>query len=197
MIMKSNNVADALPNSPAHRVAAFLKTHGPSTKHEIMDGVGLSFSSAGTLLARLRLEEVVRLVIPTARHQPYRWAANPGWVAPLEAEGAPIPMRKLQYITRDQLADLRDEIEDWYRETQRLVAQCDRSIKHFSERKSTNDNRIEALARDLRKMQQLLGLEPCPQDVGGEHVAWSYFHVWIARINKRLDELELRLNKPV
>ena len=101
------------------------------------------------------------------------------------------------YITRDQLADLRDEIEDLLQSTQQtceIVSRRCRSLERsFNDMKRTE----ERLALDFSAAQELFGLDKKAPSyrIRGEPVTWSYFHSWITRINQRLDELERMLRK--
>jgi vacuolar-type H+-ATPase subunit H len=126
------------------------------------------------------------------------------------------PIKKIEYVTREMLADLRDEIEhvleDARKEVERARKLAERINKQMIEESTKwekhvlNDNKrpdrlmetykehmkiIQKLQRDVSVMQVMLGLDRRPElAVHSEPVRSSYFHVWIARINERLDRLE-------
>ena len=51
-------------------------------------------------------------------------------------------------------------------------------------------NEVQTTLRDIRLMLGLQQSQNAP--VLSEPVPWSYFHVWIAHINERLEQLERR-----
>ena len=110
-----------------------------------------------------------------------------------------------QYVTREMLADLRDEIEDVV-EVARIACeqaskQVDKANKWpeemlFARRKLLDayddlNHRLEEFKLDLKRIQAVLGLDINRHTVF-QPVTWSYFHVWISRINERLEKLEKR-----
>jgi hypothetical protein len=111
-----------------------------------------------------------------------------------------------RYITREDLATLRDEIEELVGDATQRV---DNAMQHlnvaikvateleraFEGSYEKNKRLIETMHLDVRRMKAVLGLDKvCPPYSAalGEHVAASYFHSWIARINERLDRLEAK-----
>jgi hypothetical protein len=55
----------------------------------------------------------------------------------------------------------------------------------------TNVQTLDEVKTALRDIRLMLGLETSQNArVLSEPVPWSYFHVWIARINERLERLE-------
>jgi hypothetical protein len=112
--------------------------------------------------------------------------------------------KRTRYVTRAMLAKLRDEIED-------LLTRCEheisaareynkkieemwhRSTRHIETEGGNNRRAIEQMEIKVRRVLHLLGLEQSSSNAPaglGEPVPWSYFHVWIARINERLEQLE-------
>lgn len=95
-------------------------------------------------------------------------------------------------VTRGQLADLRDEIEaiiqsyagqlkDAYNRTDNAFAAHRQSKLQIEETRRLVDEARAVLAMDSGQPQT---------SALGDRVTWSYFHVWIARINERLTKLE-------
>lgn len=111
-------------------------------------------------------------------------------------EAAPIPRRKPEFVTREMLADLRDEIEIVLENARKSCEAATRSVKRQWNEQSQIEREVESMRKDVAAMRVVLGLDtgdPHPSKLG-ERVTWSYFHVWIARINARLDKLEERCN---
>jgi hypothetical protein len=101
------------------------------------------------------------------------------------------PLPQLQLATRNQFDDLRNAVGVM----SQVVDQSDRSSHYALENIRKQDHRIDKLQVDVKKMLELLGLEPRCYAHAGEHVAWSYFHVWVRRINNQLQELEMSITK--
>jgi hypothetical protein len=109
----------------------------------------------------------------------------------------PIPMKPPEYVTREMLANLRDELEEYFVQTQETMH---RAEKFLSRRDRVRDEldkvlaRVDAMERSVNNMLGLLSLKQIPRHTSALHepVTWSYFHSWIARINERLDKLEKR-----
>lgn len=80
------------------------------------------------------------------------------------------------------LSDLRDELFRYVIERT--------SGAHDAEQKTKRA--IEQMQIAVREVRGLLGMTELPPHarVLSEPVPWSYFHVWIARINERLEQLE-------
>jgi len=102
-----------------------------------------------------------------------------------------------EFITRSQLAQLRDEVETVLRRSEDACSLV-HSRCHSLEREYHQTKRVEEkMLLDIGIVQEMLALEggakgrPSPH-VRREPVSWSYFHSWITRINKRLDEIEAK-----
>jgi hypothetical protein len=92
-----------------------------------------------------------------------------------------------EYVRRDQLGDLRDELEELVSGYTRRAEAMHQKIEEFLSENETH--------RSIRDIKRVLGLADAPQhaSVMHERVSWAYFHVWIGRINDRLTEIEKRL----
>ena len=89
-----------------------------------------------------------------------------------------------KYVTRDQLADLRDEIEG-------LLYRATEQATNAANRADADKKLIKDMQASLRNVQQVLQLDYDPHaPVMVGQVSWSYFHVWISRVVQRLDAIE-------
>ena len=89
-----------------------------------------------------------------------------------------------KYVTRDQLADLRDEIEN-------LILRATQQVTEATNRADADKKLIRDMQSSLRNMQHVLDLNPDPHaPVMTGQISWSYFHVWISRVVQRLDRIE-------
>ena len=108
------------------------------------------------------------------------------------------PKKKVEYVTRDMLSRLRDEIEDIMDQAN---AATDRAERELRQRNKFIDNfykieaRFEAIEKSVQDMKGLMGLDHIPShaSVLNQSVTWSYFHSWISQINARIEKLERKL----
>jgi hypothetical protein len=110
--------------------------------------------------------------------------------------------RSSQYLKREELAPLRDELEDmvsdYLQDAQIQNRAVKRSLDATSRQRLDFHKQQEEIQRTIRDIKCVLGLEDCPPHTSvlhEQHVSWSYFHVWIARINKRIDKIEKMLEE--
>jgi hypothetical protein len=102
---------------------------------------------------------------------------------PMSSPTPPPWLLPQNYVKRGELVEVRDEIFQY------VIART--SGAHDAEQNTERE--IKKLQIAVREMRGLLGINvslPPHARVLGEPVPWSYFHVWIARINERLEQLE-------
>ena len=80
------------------------------------------------------------------------------------------------------LSDLRDELF-------RYVIERTSGAHDAEQRTKRAIEQMQIAVREVRGLLGITELSPHAR-VLGEPVPWSYFHVWIARINERLEQLE-------
>ena len=107
----------------------------------------------------------------------------------------------VEYVTRDMLADLRDEIEEVLDKSNATLMRVEKELQRRDRILSAfhkAESRVEAMEKTVRDVKGLLGIERIPPYSPALHepVSWSYFHVWIARINERLEQLEKKMSAP-
>jgi len=105
------------------------------------------------------------------------------------------PRPKVEYVTRDMLADLRDEIEDILSDSKATTERTLETLKrrnNYIESFHKIEARFEAAEKSVKEMKGLMGLENIPRHsrVLHEPVTWAYFHSWISQINARIERLE-------
>ena len=95
-------------------------------------------------------------------------------------------------VTRDMLADLRDEIEDLLRRCENEIVNTRERVTRLRKAYDENNRALEVMNRQLDDVKTVLGFDQSDPNapVLSEPVPWSYFHVWIARINESLKRLE-------
>lgn len=100
--------------------------------------------------------------------------------------------KPVEYVTREMLADLRDEIEDVLENARKACSEATRARRYNYER--GKNEAMKTLRADVDEMRLVLGLDKskrvCDPAVLSEPISWSYFHAWIARINERIKHLE-------
>jgi hypothetical protein len=96
------------------------------------------------------------------------------------------------YITREDLADLRDEIEEVLERAQQTTFLAERRSDSLLKEYDKMQRTEEKLLRNFNTMRAVFDLDknPPPRNMRAEQVTWSYFHSWISRINARLEALE-------
>jgi hypothetical protein len=108
-----------------------------------------------------------------------------------------LPAKTSNFVTRDQLVDLRDELEEMYDEYLRRV-EYNRGIL---ERADITYQKVHSLSertdRAIRDINRVLGIETdAPRrGVMREAPSWAVFHAWIGRMNERFDKIDARLDK--
>lgn len=112
-----------------------------------------------------------------------------------------VELTKPDYVTRDMLAALRDELEDLFDTSNATIDRAERALQDdTSDICAEFENiqiRLAALESSVQKMRGLLGLKHVPRRKLTEPVPWSYFHVWIARINAAAGAARARSEVPV
>jgi hypothetical protein len=98
----------------------------------------------------------------------------------------------VEYVTREMLTRLRDEIENLLDGNTAALDRAERELRHRDGSLRRAEERVEEIGRTVHDIRGLLGLEHIPRHRSALHepVTWSYFHVWIARISDRLEKLE-------
>jgi hypothetical protein len=96
------------------------------------------------------------------------------------------------FLTREKLTPLRDELEHLMNQYVKRSEAIQYKIEHLIEDKDS------ATKREVRDIKHVLGLDmatPRYATALQQPVTWSYFHVWISRINDRLAHLEQAISK--
>lgn len=104
-----------------------------------------------------------------------------------------LPTKRPEYVTREMLADLHDEIEHLLDQSTRTIARAERELERRYHLLEKLEARMEQIEKAVTETLGLLGTAPPPpRESRAWHkaVTWSYFHSWVARINDRLEALE-------
>jgi hypothetical protein len=106
----------------------------------------------------------------------------------------------VEYVTRDMLADLRDEIEEHFNRSSAAIERSERELRQsnkFIDNFYRIEARFEAAEKSVKEMKGLMGLENIPRHSPALHgpVTWAYFHSWISQINARIERLERKLDQ--
>jgi hypothetical protein len=118
-----------------------------------------------------------------------------------------VARKRPEYVTREMLADLRDEIEDVLEGARQSTSYATDALDRYRlslpaakrldlahDRCKQLEKTISQLEIELRRVRLIIGPEETEPNAPelAERVTWSYFHSWIRQINQRLDELEKR-----
>src|SRR5262245_26035816 len=100
--------------------------------------------------------------------------------------------RRGQFVTREMLADLRDEIEEVLDAARKACEETTKAREHAIDWDRKEYQTTLALRTRVQRLETVLGLDLSTPHLHAlaEPVTWSYFHVWIARMNQRLDKIE-------